>query len=143
MKLHRPRHTQSLQLGTAGMIDIVFLLLIFFLVNSSFRPVERQLESKLTDPSAATQAVIDPLVIRLERDEQGTLYRVGGRQFRQHEAWLAWLREWPDLRQPVMIVPQGNVPVTTALQCLNDCRFLGFENVAYVPEATREATPPW
>ena len=44
MKLSSRKHLGSkLELATAGMIDVVFLLLIFFLVTASFLPPEKEL----------------------------------------------------------------------------------------------------
>ncbi len=136
MKLHRNRRLPSLQLATAGMIDIVFLLLIFFLVNSSFRPVERQIESQLTDTSAAVQAPLDPLVIRLQATAERFHFRVGGRDFPNRAMLVEWLREWPEREQQIMIVAPAAAPVELAILTLNDCRNLGFANVSYVPDNT-------
>ncbi len=136
MKLHRNRRLPSLQLATAGMIDIVFLLLIFFLVNSSFRPVERQIESQLTDTSAAVQAPLDPLVIRLQASAERFQFRVGGRDFPNRTMLVEWLREWPEREQQIMIVAPAAAPVELAILTLNDCRNLGFANVSYVPDNT-------
>lgn len=139
MKFNRNRRTPEIQLASAGMIDIVFLLLIFFLVNSSFRPVERQVESELTDPNARSTSLLDPLVIRLQANDNRFEFQVGGRRFPDRPQLMAWLREWQDREQRVMVVGPAAAPVELSIATLNDLRLLGFKNLSYVPD--RSASP--
>lgn len=66
----RPR---NFALRMAPMIDITFLLLIFFLVTAKFRPQEDILPMVLPSTSSQTQslALIEPLVISLDSDSSG------------------------------------------------------------------------
>ena len=139
MKLNRNRRSPELQLTSAGMIDIVFLLLIFFLVNSSFRPVERQVESELTDPTARSTSLLEPLIIRLQVAETGFEFLVGGRRFSDRLELKEWLRDWRDREQRVILVGAAAAPVELPIATLNDLKLLGFENVSYVPD--RSAAP--
>ena len=61
------------------MIDMVFLLLIFFLVATTFQQVEREMQIALPQASAAgpISANLRELIVNVDRD--GALY-VGGRQ---------------------------------------------------------------
>lgn len=134
MKFNRNRRTPEIQLASAGMIDIVFLLLIFFLVNSSFRPVERQVESELTNPNARSTSMLEPLVIRLQAGPNGMEFKVGGRQFPDRAKLKEWLQDWQDREQRVMVVAPASAPVELSISTLNDLRLLGFKNVSYVPD---------
>ncbi len=134
MKFNRNRRTPEIQLASAGMIDIVFLLLIFFLVNSSFRPVERQVESELTNPNARSTSLLEPLVIRLQVGPNGMEFKVGGRQFPDRAKLKEWLQDWQDREQRVMVVAPASAPVELSISTLNDLRLLGFKNVSYVPD---------
>jgi len=139
MKFNRNARSPEIQLASAGMIDIVFLLLIFFLVNSSFRPVERQVESDLTDPAARSTSLLEPLVIRLQASGNGFEFQVGGRRFPDRIQLKAWLQEWSDREHRVMVVGPAAAPVELSISTLNDLRLLGFKNVSYVPD--RAALP--
>lgn len=138
MKLNRRWRNQSLQLATAGMIDIVFLLLIFFLVNSSFKPAERQIESRLTDPQARSSEMDDePLVVEVEV-QSGITFRVGGQTFPDQQELREWLRQWPSKSQTVLVKAPAACPVQIPVTLLNDCRQAGFESVAYLPPNEQE-----
>jgi len=140
MRLNRNRRSDALQLATPGMIDIVFLLLIFFLVNSSFRPVERQVESQLTDSSSGAQTQEDPLVIRIRPADTGFQFQVGGRTFATRKDLISWLHLWPQRSTAVLLVGPAQAPIELSILTLNDCRVLGFENVSYVPEANESGS---
>lgn len=138
MKLNRQWRGNPPQLATAGMIDVVFLLLIFFLVNSSFKPTERQIESQLTDPQAKSSvAQEEPLVIQVGFRGQLAEYRVGGQVFGDRIELLTWMKEWPLKSQTVIIEIPAACPVEVPIHLLNDCRRAGFESIAYLPRAER------
>lgn len=124
-----------MQLATAGMIDIVFLLLIFFLVNSSFKPTERQIETALTDPQATSSvSEEDPLVIEvLVGSDQSIRYQVGGQQFSDRQQVREWLEGWPMKSQSLLVKTPAICPVEIPIHLLNDCRKSGFTSVAYLP----------
>lgn len=134
MKFNRNRRSPELQISSAGMIDIVFLLLIFFLVNSSFRPVERQVESELTDPAARSTSLLEPLIIRLQENDGRFEFQVGGHRFPDRSKLRTWLADWPDLEQRVLVVGPSEAPVELTISTLNDLRILGFKSIAYVPD---------
>jgi biopolymer transport protein ExbD len=134
MKLNRNRRTPQIQLATPGMIDIVFLLLIFFLVNTSFRPIERQLESQVVDPAATSNLPSEPVVIRIQAGSTGFEFQVGGRKMSNRTELTQWLAQWPDRQTQVMLVAPGATPVELTILTLNDIRQLGYSKVSYVPD---------
>lgn len=52
----------------ASMVDIAFLLLIFFLVATTIRPTEQDLSMKLPAPGESTAVMGDPVLVTLEQD---------------------------------------------------------------------------
>ena len=66
-------------LRMAPMIDIIFLLLIFFLVCAKWRPQEQFLPLQLSTAGAARAPMIrvEPLVIQIVSEEQGCSVRIG------------------------------------------------------------------
>jgi biopolymer transport protein ExbD len=63
-----PPENDSPVLEIASLIDVCFLLLIYFLVTSTLAPRERDLKMKLPTPDSSVelQPVIEPLFIRIE-----------------------------------------------------------------------------
>jgi len=62
----RPPSRIRMQLSIVPMIDVVFLLLVFFLLTASFRPREGFLPTKLPRQSdAAEPAELEPVTIRV------------------------------------------------------------------------------
>ncbi len=146
MKFNRRNRSPEIQLATPGMIDIVFLLLIFFLVNSSFRPIERQLASQLADPNAGASADQEPLVVRLRvvqpvGGQPQVEFQVGGQRFSDRATLGQWLSTWPDRQQPVLLVSPMTTPVEIGIATLNDLKQMGFSRVAYVPEGNSNSPP--
>ena len=64
----------------APMIDMIFLLLIFFLVTAKFRPQEDLLPIRLPAPSKSTATtaapLVEPLVISLREADSGLVIRI-------------------------------------------------------------------
>jgi len=134
MKLNRKWRPQSLQLSTPGMIDIVFLLLIFFLVNASYRPNEKQVETQTTDPNkASARSEIQPLEIKVTSTGQGASFEVAGRTFRSLDELGDWLGQWPAKDQPVVISNSSSCPVGIVIKTINQSRESGFKSVSHNP----------
>jgi biopolymer transport protein ExbD len=70
---------RSYSLRMMPMIDVIFLLLIFFLVTAKFRPKEDFLPVTLPSASQSdTLKLIEPLLIELSSNENGFAVVVGG-----------------------------------------------------------------
>lgn len=64
-------------LSLTPLIDVVFLLLIFFLVTSEFEDEERRLEIVLPSASSATPMTRKPREIVIDVDAEGKVYLRG------------------------------------------------------------------
>ena len=64
-------------LSLTPLIDIVFLLLIFFLVATRFAKEERELDMPLPDASEARPVTIKPREMCINIDEKGRYYVTG------------------------------------------------------------------
>ena len=64
-------------LSLTPLIDVVFLLLIFFLVATKFAEEERELNVLLPDASEAQPRTSKPRETIVNIDEAGTLFRLG------------------------------------------------------------------
>ena len=61
------RRSDPLEINLTPLIDVVFLLLIFFMVTTSFR-METQLSVELPEASSTAALANDPMVIVISRD---------------------------------------------------------------------------
>ena len=83
MKLTSRRHGSKIELQMTSMIDCVFLLLIFFMVTSSFNKAERELDPAIKLQRAAGRAASDlaPAIVDVVRGGGGFVLKLGGREF--------------------------------------------------------------
>lgn len=135
MRLHAP-HAKMRRLGAlpmTSMIDVVFLLLIFFLVTSSFAPEEGRIESALqTEGPAATVADLQPQIVMVQMGEGIPVYRVGGR-FAVNGAELTEILKQLPREAGVAVRVDPDVPVAAAAVAMQAAHDAGFEKRSYVP----------
>jgi len=75
VKIDKPTALTSLSL--TPLIDVVFLLLIFFLVATKFAEEERELDVLLPDASEAQPLISQPRELFVNVDEHGRYYVTG------------------------------------------------------------------
>jgi biopolymer transport protein ExbD len=91
-------------LSMTPLIDVVFLLLIFFLVSSRFSEEERELDLNLPSVTEALPATAQPDEMVVNIDEQGRYYIDGAfRQVEQVEQILRRAKANNPLTQTVVI----------------------------------------
>jgi len=128
------RHAQRPNLNMASMIDIVFLMLIFFMCTSTFT-LEQELKSHLPQASgAATQPQEDfgPIRIQLTSLGQGVHIRCDGQAFNSFDALVKTLearRAVADM--PVIIEGQGTVAFRFMVAALDACHRADLHRVAF------------
>jgi biopolymer transport protein ExbD len=132
------RHSSKIELQMTSMIDCVFLLLIFFMVTSSFQKTERELDPavKMQQPSAG-QAASDlaPVIVEVVRGAGGDFgYRLGGRQIATREELTRILAQFDNKIDVRAIVRAGDdAPVDLAMAGIQACKDARFANVSYMP----------
>ena len=125
------------------MIDVVFLLLIFFVWSASFQIVEHVLPSNLaeaigSEPTDSQQppppeADFDDVVVRLVQVAGKTTWRVNDRPL----ASLAQVREQLDsiakikTDAPVILHPDPQVPLGDVIDVYDISRIVGFDKVSF------------
>src|SRR5438067_1313333 len=86
------------ELQMTSMIDVVFLLLIFFITTSSFKSTERELDSsiKVKSKSKAVKSNLEPAIIEVVRGGEGQfVYKMGGREMTSFEELTSVLKQFP------------------------------------------------
>ena len=91
-------------LSVTPLIDVVFLLLIFFLVSSRFSEEERELDLNLPSVSEALPATLEPSELVINIDAEGRFFIDGAfRQAEQVEQMLRRAQANNPLTQTVVI----------------------------------------
>lgn len=110
----------------APLIDMVFILLIFFMVSTRF---VQELEIDLERPGAASGEAVDARTLRVVIDA-GTQVYVEGQPVNR---WMVrtrvgdLLRAAPD--RPVLVVADRRVDTGTLVQVVDECRRAGARDV--------------
>ncbi|UUO06251.1 biopolymer transporter ExbD [Blastopirellula sp. J2-11] len=136
---------QSLQISMTPMIDVVFLLLVFFLWTASFQVVEYSLPSNLT-PQMGTGANVQPppeladfeqVVVRLTEERGRLVWKVNDQprfqlsEVRQLMQTLASIKN--DV--PLVIDADGAVGVGDVIDIYDLARELNFQDIQFAVDA--------
>jgi biopolymer transport protein ExbD len=138
MKLARRHHDLAGRargmLPMTPMIDVVFLLLIFFMVTVSASTPESDLASTLKPQSEQQGAAADfqPQIISVEREGDMVFYHLGSHKLTSRRELARLLAELPKA-SGVVVKVSNNVPVEAAAGTLQTCKDAGFTKVSYVP----------
>ena len=120
------------------LIDCVFLLLIFFLVTTMLKKLEKQIPVVLPDPTLSLAPVAKTETVILGVDEQGHFARESGRD---HEGNLRYTRvedlagylktvaQEHGAQTPLRLDAHRNTPFQKVIDALDICALQGFENV--------------
>ena len=133
----RPHRPQNADINLTPLIDVVFLLLIFFMVSTTFKD-EARLRVQLPQAQGEQAPDKEPEHIRLVIDQSGSYY-VDDRAVvdRQHltlvRALTGALGERKDL--PVLIQADANTPHQAVMTALDAAAEVGLTRIAFA--ATR------
>ena len=137
MRLARRRHSKvALELSMTSMIDVVFLLLIFFIVSSSFVRPERQLQSaiQVRDRNEANAvANLEPALVEIRRSGTQTVFQIGAIQTSDLKEIKRVLRSFENKSEGAFVRAAGDVPYEAAAQAIGACRASGFTTISYLP----------
>jgi len=129
-------------LPLTSMIDVVFLLLIFFLVTANFAQKEEKLPSTLqTEGGGVQTSELQPQIIEIRMDGGEPVFVMGEVVTRDRQSLESLLGQLP--RDPgVAIRSQPDVPIAAVAAALQAARNTGFEKRTYVPgDAPADAAP--
>ena len=130
------------------MIDVIFLLLVFFVCTASFQAVEQILPTNLSLPgSVETNEPIDPemldldeVIISLGWKNDRPSWKIENRPFAslaELESTLAALAQAKsDL--PVILDPDRIVPMEHVIDAYDSCRKAGLETIRFAAEGRKK-----
>jgi len=123
------------------MIDVIFLLLIFFVCTASFQAVEEVLPTNLQLPgSLESQAPppedlvdLDEIVVKILFDDGRTHWQINHRDYQDlgvvRDVLAAVARLKSDL--PVILDPDGRVPLASVIDVYDTCRQIGLRRIQF------------
>jgi biopolymer transport protein ExbD len=125
------------ELQMTSMIDVVFLLLIFFMTTAAFVQTERNLDPaiKVKRQSAAQSSIdFEPTIVEVVRGTSGPfVYRLGSREFTSHEELADLLRKMGNKLEGAFVRVSDEAPFRMAAAAVQACKSAGYPGVYYVP----------
>lgn len=130
----RSHHRPPLELQMTSMIDCVFLLLIFFMVTTSFQRSERELDPAVKLQQARGQpSDLAPTIVEVLARPGGGLLRLGGREVATPAALTPLLRQLENKHDGAIVLVEDDAPFDLAAGAIQACKAAGFDLVSYVP----------
>jgi biopolymer transport protein ExbD len=130
---------EPLEVNVTPLIDVVFLLLIFFMVSTTF---ERESEIEIMLPEAtATDKTTDEFVLQITIDEEGTYYINHQRVINTKiETLMKAMRLVAGERKdpPVILSADAKTPHQAVVTAMDAARRLGFVHLNFA--TTRSAS---
>lgn len=117
---------RSSDINIAPLIDMIFILLIFFMVSTTF---VRNYKIKIERPGASSAHLADLRALRILVDGQGNVYIDGQSVHR----WMIQSRVRELLAQnrerPVLVMADRRLNTGQLVQVVDQCRLAGAKNV--------------
>lgn len=150
--MRRRRKVQDRRPDMTPMIDVTFLLLVFFIVTLSFRVLEGRLDSALpkgygvnsgqiedVEKLVVTILVAEPGQLVADPDAKGLYayegrrlrYLVGSHEFRELAALGSFLAQWPERDTPVSIDAKKGTLYGDVIPVVDTLLVEDFQNVAF------------
>ena len=125
-----------LTISMTSMIDVVFLLLIFFLVTTTFIEPEKQLLSSIaveqTDAGLQFND-LEPAVVEIYTVGNTVLFQMGAVKTSNQSQLSQIISTFPNKSEGGFVRVAKNVPFESVAQIIGLLKSNGFENVSYLP----------
>jgi biopolymer transport protein ExbD len=132
------RHSSKIELQMTSMIDVVFLLLIFFIVTSSFNKTERELDPAIkVQKTSLSQSTSDlqPAIVEIVRGAAGSfVYKLGGRELVSADELTEVLKQFDNKLDGAVVRVEDEAPFDMAANAIQACKSARFTLVSYVPK---------
>ena len=131
---------KSIELSMTSMIDVVFLLLIFFMTAASLIKTERDMETatKVKQKDAKqSQSDLEPAVVEIVNSGSGYVYKIGNRETNQISELRKILLQFENKGDGAFIRVTDDVPFGMAAAAVHAAKTARFVPVSYVPMASK------
>ena len=130
-KFRKRAGAQVVQIPMSSMIDIVFLLLIYFIVTHRDEKTEAHLAVNLPSPNTAPTTEVKPRLLELEVHPGQILLQGAPRSLAQIRETLAYLAKL-DPEQTVMVKTSVMARTEELVSVLDLCKGVGLEKLNVV-----------
>lgn len=152
---HQDANRGRFEVEMTPMIDVVFLLLIYFVCTASFQPLEQALRTPLAVPTGGVSAQpveveiddFEPIVVRAQANDAGQVSWLIGEaacaNLAQVQATLAALFEIHS-ELPIILDIDGQVPLADVVGLYDACWLAGYRKIQFatsVPVQPEAAVP--
>lgn len=140
MKAPVSNEDRTIDLNMTSMIDVIFLLLVFFVFTADFDRLEKLLPMNLAlagkverlDAPKPTESEPERVKIRILRlNDTQVGWQVGVERLTDRSALAGRLRNCAGRRSTVIIAPDGDVAIEKALDVYDLCRGAGLKNIQF------------
>ena len=130
----KPKRGGSATLNMSSMIDVTFLLLIYFIVTTVFSLPEDQLTPALEveQGSSSVETDLEPQIVTVTSNGSQQVYQIGDQTVADRSQLATILVRLPNDPGIIILVDDG-VTVGFAIAAVQEARDAGFERVTYVP----------
>jgi biopolymer transport protein ExbD len=141
------RRGGAMEINMTPMIDMVFLLIVYFVWTSGDLAQEMLLPSRISEQSgtaAATstdtpppEADFDPVVVRVSWQGDAPLWRVNDQPLGSLDELRDVLQKLADIKRdaPVILHPDPEVPLGSVIDVYDLSRVIGFEKIQFATAA--------
>lgn len=126
-----PKRHENESIDMTPMIDMVFILLIFFAVSTSF---VKDMRVNLERPSASSGTVASSKSVRVYVDREGVIYL-------NEQAVKAWMLQSlvrdalaVSSSQAVLVIADTKTPTENLIEVVDQCRLAGATDVGVATE---------
>ncbi|MEZ6090114.1 MAG: biopolymer transporter ExbD [Pirellulaceae bacterium] len=130
------KRTTEIELSMTSMIDVVFLLLIFFMVTTSFRKTERELDPAVKSQQSSGQSSennFEPVIVEVLVAGSATVYRIGSATYETDGELRNILRQFSNKADGAYVKAADNASYGAAARALQACKSAGFPAVSFIP----------
>lgn len=132
----RQNENSNITLSMTSMIDVVFLLLIFFLVTTTFVRPEKQLISAIkVQEQNANESISDlePAIVEVLEEQGSVRYRLGAVLTNELDEIEKILKTFENKLDGAFVKVDDEVPFDHVAKVIAACKRAGFAVVSYLP----------
>ena len=136
LSTRKAKKDSKLELQMTSMIDMVFLLLIFFMATSSFVKTEKELDSaiKVKSKSQAVKNNLEPAIIEIVTGDSGAfVFKMGSREILTADELEDVLTQFPNKLDGAFVRVADEAPFEMAASAIRAAKAANFLGVSYVP----------
>ncbi|GAB5495332.1 MAG: hypothetical protein Phyf2KO_04120 [Phycisphaerales bacterium] len=122
---------KPVRLPLVGMIDVFFLLLVYFIVSTTLAIPEDELSAALSPQSDSAASDLQPQSVVVEMQGDSPIYKVGGQRLSTQSELRELLSQLPK-DAGVFLQVEDSAPVWAAAAALQACHDAGYEKLTYV-----------